>query len=431
MSITKIAFGTTNTIVLLVIAAFSNAQTWKDVPNTDPAYAAINAVDTNTLMKRCSDATKTDAYFCPKEFVHREDFAISLVRASRGTGFSPSLPGSKYLADVPIRYGLAPWIYRLHDDQIRSTNPNGCTSGSFCPFRPITRAEAIELMVKTQYFREGRVSYQPPVPGQSVFTDVDTNHWAARWINEACNINILTFCDSGLSFSPENPLSRSDAAVWLNRKFNGTSPNLMQLTIAKNGTGSGTVNSDPANIDCGATCNAFFATNSSVTLSAAIAPGSYFAGWSGSGCSGLGACTVTMSQARTVTATFNTNPSTGFYTVTPCRVIDTRNPDGPLGGPILAANTVRTFTVVGTCDIPSGTKAISVNITTVNSSTEGSLVAYPGDEPTPNASAIMIKLDRSIANNGSITLARNGNGSFAVRPDTSVHFIIDVNGYFK
>ena len=43
-----------------------------------------------------------------------------------------------------------------------------------------------------------------------------------------------------------------------------------------------------------------------VTLTATATAGSAFAGWSGSGCSGTGTCVVTMSAARSVTATFTT-----------------------------------------------------------------------------------------------------------------------------
>jgi uncharacterized repeat protein (TIGR02543 family) len=79
------------------------------------------------------------------------------------------------------------------------------------------------------------------------------------------------------------------------------------LTVAKNGTGSGTVTSSPAGIDCGATCSHAYTQGVMVTLTPTAAAGSSFAGWSGD-CTGTGACTVTMSQARSVTATFNLVP---------------------------------------------------------------------------------------------------------------------------
>ncbi len=81
------------------------------------------------------------------------------------------------------------------------------------------------------------------------------------------------------------------------------------LTVKKAGTGSGTVTSSPAGISCGAQCSASYEQGTKVTLTATPAAGSTFAGWSGGGCSGTGACVVTIPNADvTVTATFNANP---------------------------------------------------------------------------------------------------------------------------
>ncbi len=51
-----------------------------------------------------------------------------------------------------------------------------------------------------------------------------------------------------------------------------------------------------------------------------------------------------------------------LFTLAPCRVVDTRNPTGPLGGPSLAAATTRSFPVTGTCGIPSTAKAVVFNV---------------------------------------------------------------------
>jgi endo-1,4-beta-xylanase len=77
------------------------------------------------------------------------------------------------------------------------------------------------------------------------------------------------------------------------------------LTVNKAGTGTGTVAG--ASINCGTTCSASLATGTTVTLTATPASGSTFAGWSGA-CTGTSACTVSMTAARTVTATFNGPP---------------------------------------------------------------------------------------------------------------------------
>jgi uncharacterized repeat protein (TIGR02543 family) len=73
------------------------------------------------------------------------------------------------------------------------------------------------------------------------------------------------------------------------------------LTVAK--VGSGTVSGSPAGINCGADCSEPYNLNTSVTLTATPTTGWQFAGWSGA-CTGTGACTVSMTAARSVTASF-------------------------------------------------------------------------------------------------------------------------------
>jgi alpha-tubulin suppressor-like RCC1 family protein len=85
------------------------------------------------------------------------------------------------------------------------------------------------------------------------------------------------------------------------------------LTVKIAGTGTGTVHTDQYEIYCtSGTCSQNFDQGSVVTLTEQPDSGSAFAGWSGGGCSGkVATCQVTMSQARTVTATFTavTGPS--------------------------------------------------------------------------------------------------------------------------
>ena len=78
------------------------------------------------------------------------------------------------------------------------------------------------------------------------------------------------------------------------------------LTVTKLGTGSGTVTSVPGGISCGVDCTEAFPLGQRVSLLAAAGPNSTFAGWTGGGCVGTGLCSVTMTQAQTVTAEFTT-----------------------------------------------------------------------------------------------------------------------------
>src|SRR5437773_907927 len=77
------------------------------------------------------------------------------------------------------------------------------------------------------------------------------------------------------------------------------------LTVNRAGTGSGTATSSPPGINCGATCSAAYDSGTVVTLAATPAAGSTFSSWSGCNTVSGTICTVTMTAAKSVTATFN------------------------------------------------------------------------------------------------------------------------------
>lgn len=111
-------------------------------------------------------------------------------------------------------------------------------------------------------------------------------------------------------------------------RFNTTTRGQTALTLYKVGAGLGTVTSAPAGVKCGATCTtgvANFATGATVTLTATPATGSTFAGWGGA-CAGTGACRVTLTAGKVVTASF-TRPvltvrktGSGLVTSTPAGI---------------------------------------------------------------------------------------------------------------
>lgn len=78
------------------------------------------------------------------------------------------------------------------------------------------------------------------------------------------------------------------------------------LTVTKDGTGTGTVTSLQGGLDCGDTCTINYPEDQTVVLSAAPDSGSMFIGWSDTAdCSGTGNCAVTIDTAKTINATFN------------------------------------------------------------------------------------------------------------------------------
>lgn len=125
-------------------------------------------------------------------------------------------------------------------------------------------------------------------------------------------------------------------------------------------------------------------------------------------------------------------PPGNFYTVTPCRAVDTRLTNGPLGGPALTAGVTRYFDLTGACGIPITAEGVSLNVTVLGSTAAGALHIFPdGTVGVPTATAISYSTNQTRANNA---LIAPGAGTLAVNPEQAsgtVHVLIDVNGYFQ
>jgi hypothetical protein len=115
---------------------------------------------------------------------------------------------------------------------------------------------------------------------------------------------------SGIALGQSNPANNA-RVLNVNKdivaQWRPVDPGGPVLTVAKSGTGSGSVTSSPSGISCGSTCLATFTSGQSVTLTASASSGSVFSGWSGA-CSGSAAtASVVMSATASCTATFTLN----------------------------------------------------------------------------------------------------------------------------
>jgi hypothetical protein len=119
-----------------------------------------------------------------------------------------------------------------------------------------------------------------------------------------------------------------------------------------------------------------------------------------------------------------------FYSVPPCRVIDTRSANPPA----LAPAATRVFPVTGgSCGIPATARSISVNLTVTGASAPGDLTVFPGDHTAPGTSTINFGSGQTRANNAIVQLSGDGAGTIGVFNGSAgaVDFILDVNGYFE
>ena len=120
-----------------------------------------------------------------------------------------------------------------------------------------------------------------------------------------------------------------------------------------------------------------------------------------------------------------------FFAVAPCRVADTRDPDGPFGGPVLPAGEGRPFTFAGRCGVPAEARAVSINVAVTLPTDAGFLSLYPGGTPRPLVSTLNFLPGQTRANNAVVPLSGGELEVFGGLASGSVHVILDVNGYFR
>lgn len=122
-------------------------------------------------------------------------------------------------------------------------------------------------------------------------------------------------------------------------------------------------------------------------------------------------------------------PPGGFYTLAPCRLLDTRiQPGGPI-----ASGTVREIDVAAAaCGVPAGATAVALNVTVIGSPSSGEVAVYSAGPPA-TAGTVSFGPGATRANNAVALLTLDG--KLRIRPSLSggagsTHVVVDVVGYF-
>ncbi len=118
-----------------------------------------------------------------------------------------------------------------------------------------------------------------------------------------------------------------------------------------------------------------------------------------------------------------------FHPLTPCRVSDTRNPNGNFGGPIILGTAVRTISIpTSPCTVPTQAAAYSLNATAVPTAMLQYLTVWPTGVPQPTVSTLNA-FDAAITSNALIAPA-GANGAINAFMSEVSHLILDINGFF-
>ncbi|MES1245534.1 MAG: hypothetical protein ABUT39_28270 [Acidobacteriota bacterium] len=126
----------------------------------------------------------------------------------------------------------------------------------------------------------------------------------------------------------------------------------------------------------------------------------------------------------------NPLPGRDFFTIPPCRVLDTREQT-----PALSSGLKRTVAVAGSCGIPVTARAVALNVTVIQPTGPGRLTLHPGDLAASSTSTVNFSAGITRANSATMTLALDGTGTLAltavVNGGGTVDAIVDVSGYFE
>ena len=125
-----------------------------------------------------------------------------------------------------------------------------------------------------------------------------------------------------------------------------------------------------------------------------------------------------------------------FYSVTPCRIVDTRNATGLTGGPALTGQGTRSFPVTGSCGVPVTAQAAVLNVVVVGPTGGGHLRIWPFNATMPLVSTINFDpLEPAIANGAIVPLGSDPSLQISTFLGSSTgntaHLVIDVTGYFQ
>jgi len=150
-------------------------------------------------------------FFCPKNPVTRAEAAVFLELALHGHGYWPPAPIGRFM-DVPTDHWAAGWIEQLVSDGVSS----GCGENLFCPDELVSRAQLAVMVGKTIFSSH---TSAPQETTGTMFVDVDSDDWAAEWIQQLAGEGIISGCRVG-EYCPDEAVSRAELAVMLVKAFN-------------------------------------------------------------------------------------------------------------------------------------------------------------------------------------------------------------------
>lgn len=181
---------------------------FKDVTDLNPARNYIESIYHAGIT---GGRATNPLYYCPNSAVTRAQMAVFLMRGIRGASYSPPTATGTMFNDISTGSFAAAFIEAFSTEGITT----GCGGGNFCPNGLVTRAQMAVFLLRAEH----GAGYTPPAATGTMFTDAPTSHPFTAWIEQLANEGVTSGCGGG-NFCPNNPVTRAQMAVFIQRVFN-------------------------------------------------------------------------------------------------------------------------------------------------------------------------------------------------------------------
>ena len=175
-----------------------------DVP---AGYWALDHVQSIWAAGITSGCLSSPLSYCPETDISRAEMAVYIERGIHGSTYVPPV--------VPLTFGDTAGAYQYWIEALKADGiTGGCGGVNYCPSASITRAQMAIFLLRAKHGS----SYVPPAPTGTVWLDVSVTYWAAGWAEQLGIEGISVGCNGG-KFCPDDPVTRSEMAVLVQRTF--------------------------------------------------------------------------------------------------------------------------------------------------------------------------------------------------------------------
>ncbi|WP_157535779.1 hypothetical protein [Kitasatospora mediocidica] len=222
----------------------------------------------------------------------------------------------------------------------------------------------------------------------------------------------------------------SDKAVQLQIAGNGAIPSkvtavVLNITVT-NPTNSGFITAYPDGTARPTTSNVNFTAGQTVPNMAIVPVGAD--GYVDLYNSGL----ASVDLIADVTGYFTQSSASGYTSLTPTRIVDTRDGTGTGSAAQVPGLGAISAQVAGNAGVPaSGATAVALNVTVTNPRSDGFLTAFPDGQATPNASNVNYLAGQTIANSVVVPIGADGKIDIHNGGGLGADVVIDVVGYYS